>query len=190
MKTLYKFTNPKTAQTLLDSLSRSEQGYTMAEMAVVLAMAGILAAIAIPSWLSFWNTRNLNAVQGQIYTIMSQAQGEAALLRIDRKASFRDNNGVMQWATHSATQIPLPTEWRDLSVKVQIDPLETTLARVGDIYQVQFDHFGNVEGQLGRLTVMGHNSSRTRRCVVVSTLLGAMRRGSDHSTPQDGRYCY
>jgi prepilin-type N-terminal cleavage/methylation domain-containing protein len=189
MKTQNRFTNPKTVRLLLSSISKQD-GYTMAEMSVVLAMVSILAAIAIPSWLAFRDARNLNAAQGQIYTVMSQAQGEAALLHIDRKVSFRDNNGAMQWATHNADQAPLPSEWQNFSSKVQIDPLETTLPRVGTMYQIQFDHWGNVEGQLGRLTVMGYNGSRARRCIIVSTLLGAMRRGSDHSTPQDGRYCY
>jgi prepilin-type N-terminal cleavage/methylation domain-containing protein len=190
MKANHGLAVTKTVQFLLTHASRKTKGYTLAEMAVAIAIIGILAAIAIPSWLGFRNTRNLNVAQGLIYQIISQAQSEASLLHMDRKASFRENNGVVQWAIHSATSTPLTTEWRDLSPNVRIDSVETTLSQVGGMYQVQFDQWGNVEGQLGRLTVMGNVGGRARRCVIVSTLLGAMRRGSDRSTPLDGRYCY
>ncbi|MBD2464214.1 type II secretion system protein [Oscillatoria sp. FACHB-1407] len=185
-----RFTVTRAVQFLVTNPFRSTSGFTLAEMAVVIGVLGILAAIAIPSWLAFRNTRNLNVAQGQIYQILSQTQGEAARLRADRRASFREQNGVVQWAIHSTTSAPSPAEWQTLSSNVRIDPIETTLANVGGAYQVRFDQWGNVEGQLGRLTVMGHTGGRARRCVIVSTLLGAMRRGSDHTTPQDGRFCY
>ncbi|MDX2212975.1 MAG: type II secretion system protein [Oculatellaceae cyanobacterium bins.114] len=190
MRTHNGSTVTKTVQFLLTNSSKLINGYTLAEMAVVISIVSILAAIAIPSWLAFMNTRNLNAAQGQIYQVLSQTQSEAARLHMDRRASFRENNGVVQWAIHSTTSAPLPTEWQVLSSKVRIDSIETTLANVGGVYQVRFDQWGNVEGQLGRLTVMGNVGGRARRCVIVSTLLGAMRRGSDRNTPQDGRYCY
>ncbi|MGK7891194.1 MAG: hypothetical protein AB4042_17845, partial [Leptolyngbyaceae cyanobacterium] len=59
-----------------------------------------------------------------------------------------------------------------------------------DIYRVQFDHNGNTNGRLGRLTLEGVNPHRARRCVFVSTLIGTLRKASDRPTARNGRYCY
>jgi prepilin-type N-terminal cleavage/methylation domain-containing protein len=44
---------------------------------------------------------------------------------------------------------------------------------------------------LGQLTFYGDKGGKARRCVYVSTILGAMRKGKEHSTANDNdKYCY
>ncbi len=42
----------------------------------------------------------------------------------------------------------------------------------------------------GRIAIKAQNQDRPKRCVIISTLLGAMRTGEDHDKDLDGKYCY
>ncbi|HEY9611471.1 MAG TPA: prepilin-type cleavage/methylation domain-containing protein, partial [Allocoleopsis sp.] len=43
----------------------------------------------------------------------------------------------------------------------------------------------------GRITLSHQLSGKTKRCVIVSTLLGTLRTGKEHSKKQDSKYyCY
>jgi hypothetical protein len=55
---------------------------------------------------------------------------------------------------------------------------------------MQFNHYGEVNGQLGRITLSTIDQADTKRCVMISTLLGAMRKGEDHVKKKDGKHCY
>jgi hypothetical protein len=50
---------------------------------------------------------------------------------------------------------------------------------------------GNTNGQLGQITLTSKNGGKAKRCLTVSTLIGAMRTGQEHSKPNDSnKYCY
>jgi type II secretory pathway pseudopilin PulG len=159
----------------------------MPEILVIVVIIGILMAIAAPSWLSFLNARQLNAAQDELFQAIRQAQVQAAQTHQVWQASFREPNGLIEFAVHTANAPPI---WQASIPTVHIDSADTTLATSSSSYRVQFGKLGQVNGQLGRLTLVG-DRSRTRRCVVVSTLLGAVRKGQGHAEPDaSGRYCY
>jgi Tfp pilus assembly protein FimT len=164
-------------------------GFTLLEVIIIVAIIGILFASVVPVWTSFMTVQRLNMGQEQILLAMRDAQSRAKQSRIIWQASFQNLNGVIQWAVHPAGVTPAPSLWSSLDSSIQMDA-ETTLQQSGGIRKVQFDHEGNVNGQLGRLTVSGKVSGKTKRCVVVSTLLGVIRTGREHSTLQDGKSCY
>ncbi|MGI0490413.1 pilus assembly FimT family protein [Alkalinema pantanalense CENA528] len=167
---------------------KQETGFTLIEMLIVLIILGIIVAIGVPSWLSFYTHWRLGVAQSEIVEGMKQAQNFAKLKKIGYQFQVRQTNQVTtEWAISPMNQEPV--QWRALPQGVLIDG-ETTLRLKNGVYLVQFDDYGNVNGQLGRVTLSVNQDPIKKRCVIVSTLLGAIRTGSNQKTPQNGRYCY
>jgi len=166
-------------------------GFTLLEMAVVLAIIGSLMAIAVPAWLTIADQRRLTSSQDKVVQAMRLAQSRAEQLRVSWQTSLRQVNGTVQVAIHPVDTSPDLTGWENLATGIELDVAETTLPQINGVYRVQFNHAGRVHGQLGRFTVKGKRISQMKQCVVVSTLLGAVRRGQNQTAPDStGRYCY
>ena len=175
--------------------SRRHSGFTILETLVAMMIIGLLMTLFIGSWLSWLNIWNLSAAQDESQQIIRTAQVSAKQSHQNWQASFRNDQNQVQWATHpvlpSSTALATALVWNPIHSPVQIDPAETTLYHSSDgIYRVQFNHNGHVNGRLGRLTFKGLLPHPARRCVFVSTLIGALRKAKDQSTPQNGRRCY
>ena len=164
-------------------------GFTLLELMMIAAIVGILFALMAPGWTSFMTVQRLNTGQEQVLLAMRDAQSRAKQSRVLWQASFQNPDGVVQWVVHPAATTPIPSLWNSLDPAIQID-VETTLQQSGAVRRVQFDHEGNVNGQLGRLTLSSKVGGKAKRCVVVSTLLGAIRTGKEHTALQDGKACY
>jgi len=102
--------------------------------------------------------------------------------------------------------------WSNLDPNIIIDQskndkdrYETSITRKTSTgpWRVQFNYQGcpvrkptNQCGQtslqaLGRVTLRSQNGGEYRRCVIISTLLGAIRKGENHSKPDSSKkYCY
>jgi prepilin-type N-terminal cleavage/methylation domain-containing protein len=168
----------------------SSSGFTLLESIIVMLMMGVLMAIAAPSWNAFLNKQTLNTAQDQAFQLMRQAQAEAIRHQVPWQASFRMQNGRVQGAIHSTTTPAIQANWQNFVSHVQIDTKETTLLLSNSIYRVRFSHKGRVNGQIGRITLVGRHDTRTKRCVFVSTLLGTLRKAENRPRAQNGRFCY
>ncbi|HEY9618429.1 MAG TPA: type II secretion system protein [Microcoleaceae cyanobacterium] len=167
----------------------STSGFTLLEFLVVAAIGGIILAIAAPASQRMMDVQRLNTAQDEICQAMRQAQSQAKQGRTVWETSLRNQNGKVQWANHPANELPNESQWKSLDTAVQIDT-ETTLSQVSGLYRLQFNDEGRVNGQLGRITFSSKNGGTAKRCLVVSTLLGAIRKAADHPTSDNGRFCY
>ncbi|MGB3495139.1 MAG: type II secretion system protein [Elainellaceae cyanobacterium] len=157
----------------------SASGFSMLEMITVMAIAGIVLAIAAPGWISFHNTWQLNAAQDEVYQAFRQAQSEAKRRNLRWQVSFQNVDGQGQYALHPVTVPPMLATWSELPDGVQLDPRRTTLRPQNGVYKLQFNHQGHVNGQLGRVSLMGRERMQTRRSVLASTLIGAVRKANN-----------
>lgn len=165
--------------------SKSTQGYTLLEVVIIVVVIGILSAIAAPSWLAFLTRLRLNAAQAEALAVMREAQAGAKRQKRVWEACFQQNNteNKVQWSVHPFKEdgeICENATWQNLigsdANKIAIDSNGSTLYNKNNIYRLQFNHKGWVNGQLGKITFMPPNQPNgSKRCVYASTLLGAMR---------------
>ena len=174
------------------SSKTQQRGFTVLEILVVLLIIGILVTIAAPVCNHILNVMRLENAQEQVLMGVRQAQHNARIKRIDWEFGIRQQaNGQVQWAIYPKRfdpVIPPDVLWQNMGDRVQLDA-ETTLRDFGGIRRVQFTHLGAVSGQLGRVTLSIKGGGRMKRCVIVSTLLGAISTGREQPTAVDGKYC-
>jgi Tfp pilus assembly protein FimT len=162
-------------------------GFTLIELMTIVAILGTMASIATPSYLSWASRLRLKSAQEEVLMVLRQAQHKATKTLVPQQVSFRETATRVEWSIHPIDTQPIV--WQDLPPQVQLDD-ETSLRQKKGLYIMQFNQRGEVNGQLGRVTLSLPDDPQTKRCVMVSTLLGAMRSGENHPKANDGKYCY
>ena len=136
------------------------------------------------SWLGFINNQRLRTGQEQIVRAMDEAKSNAKTYKMTYQVSFK-YDGIVKYAVHKSDANINTLNWQALDSNLRIsDPLvvtedtnDTTLyyQRSNQLWRVQFNYQGHTNGQLGKITLRLKNGGNTKRCVIVSTLLGATR---------------
>jgi len=173
-------------------LVRSPTGLTIIEALVVIVIIGIVAAIATPSWLQYRANQEVKTSRDQLRQAMLQAQSKAIAHRESWQFSLRQVDAHLEWAIH-----PHSVDWQDvqawqpLSPNIILDEADTTLRSRDGTHYVRFGFQGEVGCCLSTVTLDSKNGAARKQCVIISTLIGATRKGEEHPVPNDGdRYCY
>ncbi|MEC4893979.1 MAG: type II secretion system protein [Oscillatoria sp. PMC 1051.18] len=157
----------------------SAAGFTLIEVLVAVAIMGILAAIALPSWLNFISQQQLNVGSDRLYWAMRKTQSNAKRDKLTWNFSIQEKDGVVQYAIHPASVEPVNAIWQNLDKNIILEKStfyqypQTSDLQV--VYRVQFNHHGNTNGRLGKVILSHQNLNQTQKCVIVSTLIGGMR---------------
>lgn len=166
-------------------------GFTLLEVLLVLAVIGILGIIGLPSWINFFGGRQVVQARNEVYQAIRSAQAHAIAERAYWRFGLREQSDRLEWAIYAEIQDAATIQWHSLDPSIRLNPDDTTLAHSGGVYYVRFDYLGNVRYRLSTVTFESENGNVTNRCVVISTLLGAMRKGTEQPYPNsNGRYCY
>lgn len=173
---------------LLRKQRNSREGFTLLEAIVVVALFGILAVIAAPSWLAYLNIQRLNSARNEAVSALEKAKTQAKQHFVPYEAAFRQVNQQVQWAVYPIDATPQAQDWKNLPDGIKLLEAETTMTKKDDAYRIRFNHQGEVNGQLGRVTFVGTSGVGAKRCAIVSNLLGTIREG-ENRPGQNGIPC-
>lgn len=181
---------------------KSEGGFTMLELLVVIIIFGILSAIAGPSWLSFMTKRRVTTANEMIFRAVRETQSEAKKNKVSYSIIFRNEQGFPQFAIEQTSDLnnnEFEAYWRTLNLNGEIKPgtieLQSTIAEEitynGTEYsRITFDDIGTLDETVdfdsAIVTIVALNASgdtieSTEQCTKLESFVGAMttKRGSN-----------
>jgi prepilin-type N-terminal cleavage/methylation domain-containing protein len=84
---------------------RTESGFTMLEILVVVIIIGVLSAIAAPSWLALTNRQKLNTATNKVFTALRTAQSQAKKENRPKTVTINIANGTIKAINAADEQI-------------------------------------------------------------------------------------
>jgi prepilin-type N-terminal cleavage/methylation domain-containing protein len=161
-------------------------GFSMVEALVAVVIIGILAAIAVPSWMRLMTNQRVSRAQEDAYQAVREARFNAERNRRPWQVQFRTNNNRVEFAVH-ATHNSNPN-WQALTNSAEQIALNNCN---NNNFVVQFQGDGTVDetnigcGGNGSLPVgisfIPSNQKQPIQCVYVETILGALRQDTGSS---------
>ena len=176
------------------TLKRSIAGFTLIEALVVIIMAGILFAIAAPSWIGFLNRQRLSTARGQVFEILRSAQADAKRTKVGRAVIFDNKDDkprlIVVSVADKSTLNDNDGRWQVLGngdIKERTIKIDGKPSIVSDKGKVTFDTYGNIDPSIiasdatlpYTITIQTTNVPSPKRCVKITTLLGAMASAED-----------
>ncbi|NJO77258.1 MAG: prepilin-type N-terminal cleavage/methylation domain-containing protein [Cyanobacteria bacterium RM1_2_2] len=155
---------------------RSATGFTLFELLIVIVIAGILALIAAPGWLTFMNSRRANAGRDQVLQLLRQAQSQAIRSRRSQVVTFETPENELPLVTISGIAQKIDGQVVGATPKnFGLEVVDDDPACPGDAGCVIFNDRGNVSKAGTVINITSPAGEGAKRCVIVETLLGAMR---------------
>jgi len=175
---------------------KSDGGFTIIELIVIVLVLGILSAIAAPSWLAFINRQRVRTVNDRVLQTLRSAQSEAKRSKREIVITFSAPPVDPPTATiNTVPPDPIPLQTVTFDAGGEIKPGTIVLSTNAivpvapgvPLHSLVFDYQGNVENlppsppsPNGRfvVTVAPANStpnSSARQCAIIETIIGGMR---------------
>jgi len=172
---------------------KSDKGFTIIELLIIVLMLGIFASIAAPSWLAFINRQRVRTVNDRVFQSLRLAQSEAKRTKRDITVTFNPTDPPTVTFTP-----PLATggSTQTLDGGGEIKPGTIALRHnaPAPANSIVFDYLGNVnelppdpvDPNVSRFVVtVSPANGGGKQCAIVETLIGGMRtaEGNDCPTP-------
>lgn len=156
---------------LLYDVRKQVQGFTLFEMLLAVTIAGILAAIATPNWLSWYTSAKVKSSLEQVHGALTQAQRQAM------------RRGKSCTITLDTTNNKVTTT--DAGCLLSDYTLQSGVVMTTNISSnnIKFSLKGSTTiSDLGVIVLAKQDGSGTKRCLVVSTALGTLKTGTYNGT--------
>jgi len=190
---------------------KSDGGFTLLEVLIIMILLGIFASIAAPSWLAFINRQRVRTVNDRVFQSLRLAQSEAKRTKRDITVTFKyDPNPPTAPVADPPTVTfnpPLATGGSELKldgggeIKPGTIALLTNATAVGDpdlpVNSIIFDYQGNVKKLPrtnppipGRFVVsVSTVKGAAKQCAIVETIIGGMRTAEGEFNATTGQGC-
>jgi len=161
-------------------------GFSMVEIMVVVLMAGILAAIAAPSWQAFTTGQRLKTVNNQVFQAIKVAQAEAKRKKGDVTVTFDSKVDPPTISYDGNVQkLNVSGEIKPGTIKLVTGAGDPTVTADLDIV---FDYQGSIkkmtpEQKLPFIATVSLPDGTGKRCTIVQTLLGGIRTAEKTGCP-------
>lgn len=157
-----------------------QKGFTLVEAIITLAIAGILAAMATPSFINLLNKRRIGASANTIYSTLQEARS-VAITEGTNVSGCLSNDGLSclkivnrgsaaQFISYRGTTEPTASTWANLGIRAT--PLSTHAGGIelGKL-AIQFQSDGMTLGssQNGTFTLLGTNTAMKKEVVIART---------------------
>jgi Tfp pilus assembly protein PilE len=174
---------------------QSFAGFTLLELMVIVVMVGLLAAVAAPSWIGFFNRQRISAVKSDLIQTIKQTQQDAIQRRetvsfeiLESEDLPTINNGIDIVLASSSSIKPGMITLDSYTVNA-----DGTKNDDADDVSLGFDYQGkpvaagtNDDGfVLPFVITISAENSNNKQCVIIANLIGSIKtaEGADCDNP-------
>jgi prepilin-type N-terminal cleavage/methylation domain-containing protein len=179
---------------------RDSQGFTLIEGLVAIAVIGIFAAIAVPSFNAWLSNKKVDDVAAQLEGAIREAQAEA--IKESKPCTLSISKTDAQVTSDRLSCLPTgPRDLKKLGVTVLSNnkpEVSLGIANLGDPAQIKFSYKGTLSianTGTGLITIYhgAGTGSQKMRCIAIASGIGIIRTGrylgSSPDSPTDTANC-